>query len=181
MNETGIWNLDEAKVEHAFDKKLASELSRILPIDQYVIDLGCGRGDYLSHLNTKGFTCVGYEGTPDIKSIASFAFINQADLSKPLQTEKGTVLCFEVAEHIPQEYEGVFLQNVVNASTGLVIISWAVKGQGGHGHVNEQDSEYVLDRFEELGFWINDGLTKHLRLISSLWWFKKSIYVFEQE
>jgi hypothetical protein len=135
----------------------------------------------LAHLTGRGFTCFGYEGTPDIKSIASFPFIKQVDLSKPLQTEKGTVLCFEVAEHIPQEYEEVFLQNVVNASTGLVIISWAVKGQGGHGHVNEQDAEYVIEKFNELGFLINDGLTKHLRLMSSLWWFKKSIYVFESK
>jgi hypothetical protein len=180
MNETGIWNLDEAKVEHAFDKKLASELAKVLPIGEYVIDLGCGRGDYLAYLDTKGFTCVGYEGTPDIKSIASFPFIKQADLSKPLQTEKGTVLCFEVAEHIPKEYEDVFLFNVADASTGLLIISWAVKGQGGHGHVNEQDSEYVINKFQKLGYTKHHGLTMKLRMASSLWWFKKSIYVFEK-
>jgi hypothetical protein len=180
MNETGIWNIEEAKVEHAFDKKLAIELTKILPKGEKVVDLGCGRGDYLSLLQFNGFDCIGYEGTPDIKSIASFPFIHQADLSKPIETEKGTVLCFEVAEHIPQEYEDVFLQNVVNASIGLVVISWAVKGQGGHGHVNEQDSVHIIDKFHDLGFWLNGGLTKHLRLMSSLWWFKSSIYVFEK-
>lgn len=180
MNDTGIWNIEEAKVEHAFDKKLAIELTKILSKEEKVVDLGCGRGDYLSLLQFNGFDCIGYEGTPDIKSIASFHFIHQADLSKEIETEKGTVLCFEVAEHIPKEYEDVFLRNVVNASTGLIIISWAVKGQGGHGHVNEQDSVYVIDKFHELGFWLNGGLTKHFRLKSDLWWFKKSIYVFEK-
>lgn len=180
MNDTGIWNIEEAKVEHAFDKKLAIELTKILPKEKKVVDLGCGRGDYLSLLQFNGFDCIGYEGTPEIKSIASFPFIHQADLSKEIETEKGTVLCFEVAEHIPREYEDVFLFNVVCASTGLIIISWAVKGQGGHGHVNEQDAEYVIGKFKEHGFSINDGLTKHLRSMSSLWWFKKSIYVFEK-
>lgn len=181
MDSTGIWNIEEAKVEHAFDKKLAIELTKILPKEEKVVDLGCGRGDYLSLLQFNGFDCVGYEGTPDIKSIASFPFINQADLSKEIETEKGTVLCFEVSEHIPKEYEDVFLRNVVNASTGLIIISWAVKGQGGHGHVNEQDAGYVINKFKELGYWFNDGYSKHLRLFSSLWWFKKSIYAFEHK
>lgn len=180
MERTGIWNLDEAKVEHAFDKKLACELSNVLPPESKVVDLGCGRGDYLSYLSMNGFDCIGYEGTPDIKSIASFPFIHQADLSEEIETEKGTVLCFEVAEHIPKEYEDVFLRNVVNASTGLIIISWAVKGQGGHGHVNEQDIFYVGYKFLELGYIINSDLTKKLRKASSLWWFKKSIYVFEK-
>lgn len=180
MNEKGIWNIEEAKVEHAFDKKLAIELTRILPKEEKVVDLGCGRGDYLSLLQFNGFDCIGYEGTPDIKSISSFPFIHQADLSKEIETEKGTVLCFEVAEHIPKEYEDVFLRNVVNASTGLIIISWAVKGQGGHGHVNEQDSVYVATKFLELGYINNRELTTKLRKSASLWWFNKSIYVFEK-
>ncbi len=180
MESTGIWNLEEAKVEHAFDKKLAYELSMLLPPEEKVVDLGCGRGDYLSYLSMNGFDCVGYEGTPDIKSIASFPFIHQADLSKEIETEKGTVLCFEVAEHIPKEYEGVFLRNVVNASTGLIIISWALKGQGGHGHVNEQDAKYVIKKFYDLGYEYFDITSKHLRDHSSLWWFKKSIYVFNK-
>lgn len=181
MNDTGIWSIDEAKVEHVFDQNLAIELTKILPKEEKVVDLGCGRGDYLSVLQSHGFDCIGYEGTPEIVSIASFPVINQADLSKPIQTEKGTVLCFEVAEHIPQEYEDIFLQNVVNASTGLVIISWAVKGQGGHGHVNEQDSEYVISKFKQLGFEFNELWSNDLRAGSALWWFKQSIYVFRQK
>lgn len=180
MDNTGIWNIEEAKVEHAFDKKLAIELTKILPKEEKVVDLGCGRGDYLSLLQFNGFDCIGYEGTPDIKSIASFPFIHQADLSKEIDTEKGTVLCFEVAEHIPKEYEDVFLSNVVNASTGLIIISWAVKGQGGHGHVNEQDAKYVIKKFNDLGYQFFDVTSRHIRDHSSLWWFKKSIYVFSR-
>lgn len=180
MNSTGIWDLEEAKVEHAFDKKLAIELTKELPLSEKVVDLGCGRGDYISILQFNGFDCIGYEGTKGIKSIASFPFIYQADLSKDVETEKGTVLCFEVAEHIPKEYEDVFLRNVINASTGLIIISWAVKGQGGHGHVNEQDAEYVISKFKELGYSYNDAYSKHFRLKSSLWWFNESIYVFQK-
>ena len=48
------------------------------------------------------------------------------------------------------------------------------------GHVNEQDQAYVAHKFLKLGYTRHSGLSMKLRMASSLWWFKKSIYVFEK-
>ena len=179
MNKTGIWDLEEASCQHAFDNSLANALLGILK-NEKIIDIGCGKGDYLNLFYKNGLSCIGYEGTPNIKEISSYQDIRQADLSKEINLERGCVLCLEVAEHIPKEYEDVFIRNIVGASTGSIIISWAVVGQGGHGHVNEQNSEYVISKFAEHGFLYNEDTSNILREKSSLWWFKKSIYVFDK-
>jgi len=175
-----IWNLNTAKKEHQHSPLLAKLLSEILP-PQLVYDFGCGKGTYLKYLSEKGFDCVGFEGTPDISEIADFDSIIQLDLSKPIKRvmDKGSVICLEVAEHIPREFEETLLNNITSYCNGLLILSWAVKGQGGCGHVNEQDSAYVIKRLAEKGFTYNEELSNKLREAGKeLWWFSKSIYVF---
>lgn len=179
---TGIFTYEQALVEHKTSRLLAAELVKVLPANRHVIDYGCGKGEYLTWLSGKGFRCTGYEGTP-LKDLAAFDNIIQADLSKPLgERPKGTVLCLEVAEHIPAEFEEVLIKNITENCTGKLILSWALKGQGGCGHVNEQDSDYVVPRIEREGFTLNTHLSSQLRAIAGaeLWWFKKSIYVFER-
>ena len=36
-----------------------------------------------------------------------------------------------------------------------IVLSWAIKGQGGHGHFNEQNNDYVKSKICNLGY-IND-------------------------
>ena len=49
----------------------------------------------------------------------------------------------EVAEHIPLENEEAYLDNCCKLCEIGCILSWALPGQGGLGHVNEQPNEYV--------------------------------------
>lgn len=178
-----IWNLDDAKNQHQTSEKLAGALSHILPVDTPVIDFGCGRGTYLKHLSNEGFECYGYEGTPNINDISDFKGIQPCDLSKPFEIDhKGSVMCLEVAEHIPKEYESILLHNIATPVKEWFIISWAVKGQGGFGHVNEQNADYVIKTIEKLGFKHQPETSSRLRMAggSDLWWFKKSIYVFKR-
>lgn len=178
MNEKGIWSFDEACTQHAYDKFLAHAISKILP-NEKVIDFGCGRGDYLSFLSEKGFDCIGIEGTPEISKIAAFNNIINADLTEKLNIGcKGTVISLEVAEHIPIQYENDFLDNLDRHCSGMMILSWAVVGQGGHGHINEQNSDYVISKLYSLGYDIDVHKTEYLRSVAYLWWFKKSVYVF---
>lgn len=183
-NRAMIWNLDDAKEQHKHSKRLAAALGYILPKDKPVSDFGCGKGSYLAELVNKGFQCYGYEGTKGINEIADFKNIIECDLSKPFATTiKGSVLCFEVAEHIPKEFEATLIDNITNAADMFLIISWAVKGQGGFGHVNEQNENYVVPLIESKGFQYNAGLSNYLRNEggAELWWFKKSIYVFTRK
>ena len=180
---TGIFTLDEAKIEHHSSKRLAHQLATVLPKNTPVIDYGCGKGTYIAHLSERGFECTGFEGTVGIEDLAGFKGIIQADLTKPIgDRPKGSVICLEVAEHIDAKYEDVLIKNITENCTGRIILSWAVKGQGGCGHVNEQDSDYVIQRIEKEGFELNGQLSNHLRghAGADLWWFKKSIYVFDR-
>ena len=181
--KTGIFTLDEAKIEHHSSTRLAHQLTTILPPNIPVIDYGCGKGTYIKHLSENGYECTGYEGTPEIDKVADFSPIIVADLTKPLgERPSGSVICLEVAEHIDAKYEGVLLDNITENCTGKLIISWAVVGQGGCGHVNEQNAHYVIPTIEKRGFKFNADQSERLRIYAGadLWWFKKSIYVFDK-
>ncbi len=181
--KTGIFTLDEAKIEHHSSTRLAHQLTTVLPPNIPVIDYGCGKGTYIKHLSENGYECTGYEGTPEIDKVADFSPIIVADLTKPLgERPSGSVICLEVAEHIDAKYEGVLLDNITENCTGKLIISWAVVGQGGCGHVNEQNAHYVIPTIEKRGFKFNAGQSEKLRTFAGadLWWFKKSIYVFDK-
>ncbi len=58
------------------------------------------------------------------------------------------------------------------------MISWAVPGQGGHHHVNNQDESYVVPTVEKFGFAIDRGVTARLREVmlesTVAAWFRKS-------
>jgi hypothetical protein len=58
------------------------------------------------------------------------------DLTKPFKTTKGNVICIEAFEHIPSQFEKQFVENIINACSGKLVISVAVEGQPGIGHVN---------------------------------------------
>lgn len=179
-----IWDLETAKAEHQHSPKLAEALIRLLPIDKPVIDFGCGKGTYLAALQKKGYECFGLEGTPGIKQIADFDNIMEWDLTKPWKsTYQGSVISLEVAEHIPAEHEKTFIETITGACDEWLVLSWAIKGQGGCGHHNEQDAAYVIRRIEERGF-------KYLELPSVIlrqeggkdcWWFSNSIYCFKRK
>lgn len=178
----GIFTKEQAKVEHQTSIKLAQELFHVLPKDQNVIDYGCGKGEYIQYLSERGFVCHGYEGT-ELGELAVYKDIVRADLTKKMgERPSGSVLCLEVAEHIPKEFEDVLIYNITGRCTGRLILSWALKGQGGCGHVNEQDAAYVIGRIEREGFNFNRRVTAQLRFFggSDLWWFAKSIYVFDR-
>jgi hypothetical protein len=48
------------------------------------------------------------------------------------------------------------------------------------GHFNEQNNDYIKDKFNKLGYFNNIELEKELRNNSSLPWFKNTIMVFEK-
>lgn len=178
-----IFTFEDAQTQHKHSKRLSMALAFGLPKKQTVIDFGCGQGYYISELAKRNFEVYGLEGTQDIEKISFYKPIIQADISQPIELiEYGSVICLEVIEHIPKEKEQQVLENLHNHCSGKLIISWAVKGQGGHGHVNEQDASYVIATIEKMGYTYNRIQTDQLRMEGGkdLWWFKKSIYVFDK-
>lgn len=182
MTSKGIFTPQQAKKEHKHSPRLANELAKVLPLNHHVYDFGCGRGDYIKKLQQLGFRVTGYEGTEGMSKLTGFELIKQADITKPIKTKKGSVICLEVLEHIEPELTDAAISNLVNACSGRMVLSWAVVGQGGCGHVNEQNATHVIPRIEQEGFELNESLSKQLREVAGadLWWFKGSIYVFDK-
>lgn len=42
-------------------------------------------------------------------------------------------------------------------------MSWALPGQGGDGHINEQSTSYIITKIEKCGFKLNREKTNEIR------------------
>jgi hypothetical protein len=59
-------------------------------------------------------------------------------------------------------------------------MSWALEGQGGLGHFNERNNEYIKEKVIALGYTNDLEAENRLREASSLWWFKNTLMVFRK-
>lgn len=179
ITPTGYWVCEDAD-QYKFDWQLASLLtSFFFTRNAKVLDLGCGNGAYVNYWRENGIPALGCDGNPHTPAIAG-RYCGVADLTVPQQMNVADwVVCLEVAEHIPRDLEPGLLYNIHNHNRRGVVISWAVPGQGGHGHVNERTNEYVQQLFSE-EYNLNEPMTAELRAAATLPWFKKTIMFFDR-
>jgi hypothetical protein len=181
MDKRGCWTLKSETDTHVFDESLCNALVTICQNRDIrsIVDIGCGNGSYVNYLNDNKLNCWGYDGSPLTKELTGGS-CKRKDFSERVDIGKfGLVLSLEVGEHIPQEYEEIFLDNLVNAAIGFIIISWAIEGQGGDGHVNCRNNDYVIQQIENRGFYYDFETTQYLRDKASVSWFKNTILAFE--
>ena len=181
--DSGIWSLDVAKKRHRFDPFLAARIGmKYQP--KKAADLGCGNGRYCAVFKAYGWSIVhGYEGTPNVMSLGIYDDIFQIDLSKRrwVEIDYDFVMCLEVGEHVPEKHEEFFLDTMTNFSSKDLIMSWAIPGQGGAGHLNEKPNEYIIGELAKRGFIHNEDESDELRKFSSLKWLRNTILKFEKE
>jgi len=181
IHNTGYWITETPK--HWFDGKLYHFISKILENKNVksLVDFGCGDAGYIKYFKNKLY-CEAYDGNPYTEIITN-GLGRTLNLSEKFYLDKkfDCVLSLEVGEHIPEQYEQIFIDNLVNHSNDLIIISWAIPGQGGEGHFNERDNRYIINEFEKRGFKINREETFKLRKNASISWFKHTIMVFEKQ
>ena len=183
ISETGIWS-EEEKIYHANSEDLLKSIKDLFDPTKPVIDFGCGTGFYLRELSKIGFNnLIGFEGTsvPDQPGVT----FKIADLSKPIldNTTYGQVISFEVGEHIPEKYEQIFIDNITRYCNSRLIISWALVGQIGLGHVNCKPMDYIINEISKRGFIYNDELSLNIRNLPHLTtpWFNNTIMVFDSQ
>lgn len=187
ISNTGFWSGDNAHNHHVHSPKLAEWISRGFfgfgDISKYtrIYDLGCGLGEYLKKLKEDGFSnLVGFEG--DIPQQAVFDNIWKQDLTQSFgeNIQKGHVIMLEVGEHIPKEFEQTLIENVSRICRGYLVLSWAVPGQAGFGHVNCKTNEEVIEMFKEKGFLFLEGLTREARqnVDDNAPWFRNTLMIF---
>lgn len=130
-----------------------------------VLDVGCGTGISLSYFLQNNINALGIENSSiAIEASAVKDKIIKHNLNNELKLSKkfDMVWCFEVIEHIHPSFESNFLQTLINHGD-CIILSAARPGQGGHGHFNEQEPEYWIQKFKTLGFSYQSEVTEKLK------------------
>ncbi len=183
--DTGIYTPDDVKEfeYHPTHEVICDFLAEFFTPDQPVIDLGAGLGFYSRGLTERGFQCVAVEGSQAAADAGLFP-IQVHDLSKPLPLDfpEGQVLCLEVGEHIPPEFGHVFLTNLYRCARHRMVLSWAIVGQSGRGHVNCRDNYWVIEALHSIGWCVDVDGTDRARSLDfgPWWWYKQSILCFRE-
>ncbi len=177
--QTGYWNVDADRVSgEPLDEGLMGEMVKFSKENciLYTYDFGCGSGKYVKAFVDNIIHSVGFDGNPITNQFPNCLTL---DLTKERNIKPvDLVLSLEVGEHIPKEYEDVFINNLVKTTNKYLILSWAIPGQGGYGHVNEKTNEDVI---KLIPMKYNTDLTKRFRdSVSSVPWFKNTLMVFEK-
>jgi len=123
-----------------------------------------------------------YDGAPFSEESTNGA-VRYLDLSVPQLwlPPYDWVVCLEVIEHIPAEFESVVLDNVIRPAIVGVIISWALPTQPGGMHVNARPAEYVEEQLTRRGLTIDVDATLRLRNGSELSWFQQNTVVYRKK
>jgi len=181
FTKTGIWKV---RTKHRYDIGLLNSLVLFFKNTNFTVyDFGCGDASYSKALIEKEIDVKCYDGNPNTVTITDGLgeiLDLVSDFKLPI---RDWVICFEVGEHIPKEYESKFIENLCKHATKGIILSWSITNQGGSGHVNCQDNEYVKSCLRKHGFIDNKKLENIFRenITKKNRYFRKTIMIFEKQ
>ena len=126
-----------------------------------VLDIGSGMGYAASYFRNLGTDVIAVEGLPFNVRHSVYPSLRFDLTERPLECFVDLVHCQEVVEHI----EEVHIHNLLSSlSCGkFLLMTHAFPGQGGHHHVNEQPSEYWIQRLAAKGLELLPEETKRVR------------------
>lgn len=185
VHESGYWLSGEeghfSKEEgYFFDVALAGELTLLLE-GMSVCDIGCGLGRYVRWLRDRGFDCDGYDGNPNTRELTD-GICDTLNFAEPVRLSRtyDAIMSFEVGEHIPAQFEQSFIDNLASHARKLLVMSWAVPGQEGDGHVNCRSNLHIVRQLRRRGFRFEPIPSLMLRANCSLYWLKHTLLVFSR-
>ncbi|MEO0981175.1 MAG: methyltransferase domain-containing protein [Pseudomonadota bacterium] len=132
-----------------------------------VLDVGCGRGAWLSEWEQAGLkTIAGLDGDyveRDKLHISPKKF-TAVDLSRRFNLGKrfDLVQCLEVAEHLPAT-SAAGLVNSLAEHGDIIVFSAATPGQGGENHINEKPLGYWRGLFSAHAYEVYDPIRPALK------------------
>ena len=160
------------KGQQHYDEGALKHLKRQYSLES-MIDIGCGIGGMVRMAARKGLRTLGVDGDWTVEerwrriveqSSDRASFLLHDFTAGPLVTDVayGLVWCVEFLEHIEAQY----LPNVFETfrQCPVVFCTHALPGHSkGYHHVNEQDEQYWIDRFEAEGFKHDEIQTANVR------------------
>lgn len=150
---------------------------------QSVIDVGCGRGAWLSVAESLGTkTLIGLDGRWNTKDklLSQNIDFTSVDLEGPIDIRGKYDLCIslEVAEHLASKRAKAFVEILCKASN-VVLFSAAIVNQGGENHINEQWQSYWIELFQANGYEYFDifrGVIWENEKVD--WWYRQNVFLF---
>lgn len=159
--QVDFWETDQAK---ALGKMMIEKFN-----PSSVIDMGCSSGVYLVPFLEKGLEVHGVDGASGGEMghwiPGNFEI---SDLRKPYIPAHRYDLCYcvETLEHIRPDFAEIVVESLTRCSD-LLFISAARPGQGGEGHVNEQDKGYWTNLFGKFNYRIHHRNDEVMAVINS--------------
>lgn len=154
----------------------------LLPVTS-VVDVGCGQGAWLASFQRRGVSDIlGMDGDYVDRSslfIPAEKFA-AADLTKPMNLGRrfDLAVSMEVAEHLPAEGAGVFVETLTRLAPA-VLFSAAVPFQGGNHHINEQWQSYWAELFAACGYRTIDCIRSKVWDDPAVeWWYAQNTLLF---
>ena len=160
-----------------------------------MLDVGCGNGDLVLRSRQLGIEAYGIDQLVnedyydhgwfvkhDLRQVFSLA-----SSGKPSTVD--LVLCWEVAEHLSQEYHEMLCNTCAmhlhRGNKAYLVFTAAHPGQGGMGHIGEHPATYWRDMFHDRGLNYMSDISRNVALLwsnlgTSLWWLAANVQVFER-
>lgn len=137
------------------------------PNEIAILEVGCGRGFVLRHLQAIGFKRLhGFEYGPlgEIKPVVPF--VTWADLTSGLPSRDNTydlVLCVGVLSHLPEGFVDRAIKELYRVTSGALLTNILIKDHPmQQHHLTVKGKEWWKPRFEDQGFHATEGLDDFL-------------------
>lgn len=181
---SGPWTPD-IYAEHlpepvAFDEGLIrSTLDFYSP--QKSLDLGCGLGYFVNYLRQQKIDAWGVEPEDLGDSFKSPGHQIKQSLSEPfnLNEKYDLVICLEVVEHIPRDFEDIVFDNIVRHVSKYLLFSGATVGQQGTGHINERPEQHWFSHLVRRGLVLRHQESLAIRSSCTLPWYANNACIWE--
>jgi SAM-dependent methyltransferase len=181
---SGPW-LPEMYEEHLPDSRAVDQGLMESLIQTYKplksLDLGCGLGYFVAYLREQGVDAWGVEAEDLGDVFKSPGHQIRKDLSQSfdLQERYDLVICLEVVEHIPRDFEDNVFDNIVRHMSRYLLFSGATVGQQGTGHINERPESHWFSHLVRRGLVLRHQESLNIRLASTLPWYRNNVSLWE--
>jgi SAM-dependent methyltransferase len=196
-------DLDAIYDDHFFDAyqglqrddiRIAAEMVHRLLSPKRSIDVGAGPGQFVGRLRELGVDAWGLEGSVRAFERADASVLpylwqediasDGGDFGASIRPLYDLVSCMEVAEHVPAEHADTLVRKLCGACApgGVIALTAAPIGQGGHDHVNCQPPSYWIEKFKAHGFSVDEAATAAVKeewvKIVRMPWYGQNVLVF---
>lgn len=192
------WN-EELEATRLDNRKLLYALWSLFGTPETMLDVGCGNGDLVWRSRQIGIQAYGVDQLVYYAddSIYDPGWFSHHDLRQPYSLRKisgapstvDMVLCWEIAEHIPQESHEVLCDTCANhlhrGNRSYLIWTSAHPGQGGTEHISSRPATYWRDMFYKRGLNYMPHITAQISLAwlniqNGMYWMPANVQVFER-